>query len=138
MTQACQYDTPTVPEGWADSRHTDDAVAMAIHAIASADRTAEAIWEEPTPEESHHVAMAVSEYVRVGLYELGTGFFAWGQEFVCIGGPGLDDEPELDDIEEEYEHDEADDGDGLSARERELNERLDMGRNEAGEWKGFM
>lgn len=36
------------------------------------------------------------------------------------------------------DHDYDDDDDGLSSRQKEMNDRLDMGRNEAGEWVGFM
>jgi hypothetical protein len=39
-------------EHWADSRKTDESVAIAIHAIATTNRTAESIWDDPTPEET--------------------------------------------------------------------------------------
>jgi hypothetical protein len=37
------YDTFSVPAGWADSRETHDAVATAIHAIADSSRSPETI-----------------------------------------------------------------------------------------------
>lgn len=78
------YETPRVPDDWANSRHTDMAVAVAIHAIASGDRTPEAIWEAPTQAEWDHVCMAVEDYVRHGDYAYDPDGYAWGMETVTI------------------------------------------------------
>lgn len=53
----------------------------------------------------------------------------------------VSDDPtvEDDEDEDEYGHDYDDDQDGGYRDERaEYHERIDMGRNEAGEWLGFM
>jgi hypothetical protein len=62
---------------WGESRNTDTAVALAIHAIASHDRTPEVIWEDPTNAESQHVEMAVQDYVIHGDYPAGE--YRWGE-----------------------------------------------------------
>lgn len=56
-----------------------------------------------------------------------------------------DDDEEFDieeddgyDHEDDYFEDDYDHDDDRSAREKETHDRLDMGRNEAGEWLGFM
>jgi hypothetical protein len=51
---------------------------------------------------------------------------------VCDEDDGWDHE---DDYEDDYEDDF--DGDRLSPRDQQINDRLDMGRNEAGEWLGW-
>jgi hypothetical protein len=43
-------------------------------------------------------------------------------------------DPEDEEIYEDYDEDYEDD---LTLREKEINDRLDMGRNDAGEWIGF-
>jgi hypothetical protein len=53
-------------------------------------------------------------------------------------GPTVDDDDEPED-EDEYGHSYDDDhGDGWGDERAEYHERIDMGRNEAGEWLGFM
>jgi hypothetical protein len=47
----------------------------------------------------------------------------------------VDDDYDEDDYEDDYEDDF--DGDRLSPRDQQINDRLDMGRNEAGEWLGW-
>jgi hypothetical protein len=81
------YSTPTVAAEWANSRETDMAVATAIHAIADSKRTADAIWEAPTPAEWDHVVMAVDEYVRNGDFSFDASGYRWGHETVRIGHP---------------------------------------------------
>jgi hypothetical protein len=76
------YKTPTVDEAWATSRETDMPVAVAIHAIASHDRTPETIWEDPTPDEWQHVQMAVQEYVGHDDFPADPSGYCWGQETV--------------------------------------------------------
>lgn len=78
------YRTPTVAASWANSRETDMAVATAIHAIADSSRSADAIWEAPTPAEWDHVQMAVEEYVRNGDFGYDPAGYCWGQEIVRI------------------------------------------------------
>jgi hypothetical protein len=79
------YQTPTVPEGWAESRHTHPAVATAIHAIAGKKRSAEAIWEYPTESEWQQVAMAVEEYLTHGDYPAEPdGLYPWGEETIRV------------------------------------------------------
>ena len=82
------YTTPSVSADWANSRETDMAVAVAIHAIADSSRTPEAIWEAPTPAEWDHVKMAVEEYLTHGDFDKEPdGRYAWGQEAVQIDDP---------------------------------------------------
>jgi hypothetical protein len=64
-------------EQWADSRKTDEAVAVAIHAIATTNRTAASIWEEPTPEET---AAVIASLVPGETYYWGDYTIpAWGE-----------------------------------------------------------
>lgn len=82
---ATQYATPKVAAEWADSRETHMAVATAIHAIASGNRTAESIWADPTPAEWDHVTMAVQNYVESGVFPAeDDGRYNWGQEAVTF------------------------------------------------------
>ena len=82
---ARNYQTPSVSADWAATRETHLAVAMAIHAIASHNRTPEKIWEEPTRNEWDHVAMAVEEYVTHGDFEAEEdGRYAWGLENITL------------------------------------------------------
>lgn len=76
------YETPAVAADWADSRETDMAVAVAIHAIADSKRTPEVIWEAPTPAEWDRVCMAVAEYVEHGDFDADEAGYCWGQETV--------------------------------------------------------
>jgi hypothetical protein len=70
---------------WGNPRETDEVVVAAIFAIADSNRSADAIWESPTPAEFDHVKMAVEEYVREGYFaEREDGCYHWGQEKVCI------------------------------------------------------
>jgi hypothetical protein len=78
------YATPHVDAQWAASRETAMPVAVAIHAIADARRSPEAIWEAPTPAEFEHVQMAVAEYVRHGDFPAEPDGFAWGLETVRV------------------------------------------------------
>lgn len=79
------YERPTVDAAWADSRNTHIAVATAIHAIASADRTPEQIWESPTQAESDHIKMAVQEYVMQGDFAADEeNRYAWGDGHIAI------------------------------------------------------
>lgn len=79
---SAHYATPSVSADWANSRETDIAVAVAIHAIADASRTPEAIWEAPTPAEWDHVTMAVQQYVTHGYFDADPKGYCWGQETV--------------------------------------------------------
>jgi hypothetical protein len=79
------YDTPTVDPRWGAGRETHDAVAMAIHAIASADRAPEAIWKNPTPAECDHVTMAVEQYISAGLFPAEhDGVYPWGRALIKL------------------------------------------------------
>ena len=78
------YRTPTVAAEWANSRETDMAVAVAIHAIADNSRSAEEIWEAPTAAEFDHVTMAIEEYVRQGDFDFDPDGYRWGQEIILI------------------------------------------------------
>ncbi len=85
MTKTPQYNTPIVAADWASSRETHMAVAMAIHAIASGNRTPEVIWEDPTPAEWDNVAMAVENYLDCDLFERDPeGEYSWGQETIRV------------------------------------------------------
>mgnify|MGYP006370375519 FL=1 len=81
------YETPRVAADWANSRDTDMAVAVAIHAIADSKRSPEAIWQAPTPAEWDNVTMAVEEYVMHGDFEYDPSGYCWGQETVRISNP---------------------------------------------------
>lgn len=79
------YKTPSVAADWAASRETHMAVATALHAIADDKRSAEMIWEDPTPAEWDHVTMAVENYVSAGVFPAeDDGRYAWGQEAVTV------------------------------------------------------
>lgn len=68
-------------EHWADSRKTDESVAIAIHAIATTDRTADSIWDNPTPEET---AAVIASLVPGETYYWGESTIraaAWGRGF---------------------------------------------------------
>ena len=76
------YTAPAIHEQWANDRQTDMPVAVAIHAISDASRSAEAIWDDPTPAECDHVCMAVQEYVDHGDFDANENGYCWGQETV--------------------------------------------------------
>ena len=79
------YATPPVPAEWAESRKTHPAVAMAIHAIADSTRSPEAIWEAPTKAERSHVATAVDQYLKAGLFKPARdGHYQWGKAAIDI------------------------------------------------------
>lgn len=80
-----QFATPKVSAEWVNSRETHIAVATAIHAIADDKRTAEAIWEDPTPAEWDHVTMAVQNYIDNGVFPTeDDGRYNWGQEAITL------------------------------------------------------
>ena len=80
-----QYAAPAVSREWATSRETHIAVATAIHAISGPSRSAEAIWEAPTPAEWDHVCMAVENYINAGLFAAeDDGRYPWGGETVVL------------------------------------------------------
>ena len=80
-----QYNVPAVSTQWANERNTHVAVATAIHAIADSTRTPEQIWENPTPAECDHVAMAVENYVDEGEFPAEPdGRYAWGDDAIVI------------------------------------------------------
>ena len=74
-------------ERWADTHETAMPVAIAIHAIADSNRTAQEIWEAPTPSEWDYVAMAVTEQVAYGNCEFDEDGYPWGMEIVSIENP---------------------------------------------------
>ena len=64
-----QFKTPisaAVAAAWGASRGTHPVIAMAVHALARAGRSPDAIWEAPTRDEWEHVAMAVENYISAG------------------------------------------------------------------------
>ena len=79
-----QYRAPAVATDWASTRNTDMAVAVAIHAIASHDRTPEAIWDAPTSAEYDHVATAIENYVANNVFAAQPDGYCWGQETVRL------------------------------------------------------
>lgn len=79
------YEKPSVGEHWAETRETHIAVATAIHAIADSRRSAEEIWESPTPAEEDHVKMAVQEYVANGDFQAEEdGKYQWGASALTV------------------------------------------------------
>lgn len=86
--QSSQYPCPIIDPRWADTRETHLAVARAIHAISDSKRSPEVIWENPTPAEWDHVAMALGEYIRCNLIEPEMdGRYPWGEETVILTAP---------------------------------------------------
>ena len=80
--------TPVVPTNWAEIRKTHPAVALAIHAIADDTRSAELIWDDPTPDEWDNVTMAVEGYLNQGDFAYETnGLYPWGQESIHFIAP---------------------------------------------------
>lgn len=83
------YAAPNVSRDWASSRETHMAVAVAIHAISDKSRSAQAIWEAPTPAEWDHITMAVQEYVEAGDFQPEPdGRYSWGMETIKLNGDG--------------------------------------------------
>lgn len=74
-TRICNV--PTL--SWANNRETDMVVAVAIHAIAKDERTADAIWEDPTADEWGRVLATVKDYIDAGLFPRQESY-SWGQE----------------------------------------------------------
>ena len=64
------------PVGWSVNRQTHPAIAQAIFALSSDERTPEAIWEAPTPEEWRKISELVVEYVDDGDFACDNGKFA--------------------------------------------------------------
>ena len=56
------------------------------------------------------------------------------EEWEAFTSPSDDEEADHDGYDDEVE----DDYEYLTPREKETNDRLDMGRNDAGEWLGYM
>lgn len=77
------YKTPAVDREWSASRNTDHVVAVAIHAISTTYRSAEEIWENPSPYEWDNVLMAVEEYVTHGDYERQDSY-NWGEATIFM------------------------------------------------------
>ena len=77
------YPTPKVCPQWADCRNTDMIVAVAIHAIADANRSPEQIWDDPTSAEYDHVLVAIEEYATHGDYPF-EGAYNWGEHRFTI------------------------------------------------------
>jgi hypothetical protein len=70
---------------WGSSRETDAAVAMAIHAISDTTRSPQTIWDDPTPTEWEHVAMAIAYYVTAGAFDAtDDGKYQWGLETIAV------------------------------------------------------
>lgn len=59
-------------------------------------------------------------------------------EFIMTGMWGDEWDQVMLDDDDDYGQDHYEYCDDLSPREKETNDRLDMGRNEAGEWLGYM
>ncbi len=91
------YPYVLVPEGWHDSRGTDRDVAAAIHAIATVDRLAEDILEDPASSEINDVVMALTQYVEAGLSQKASGPWRWGEMRFAVTASGIEE------IEERYE-----------------------------------
>jgi hypothetical protein len=66
------------PVGWSVNRQTHPAITQAIFALSNNERTPEAIWEAPTPEEWRKISELVVEYVIDGDFAVDNGKFAWG------------------------------------------------------------
>ena len=66
------------PVGWSVTRLTHPAIVQAIFALSNDERTPEAIWEAPTPDEWRKISELVVEYVEDGDFAVDNGKFAWG------------------------------------------------------------
>jgi hypothetical protein len=85
ILQLPRYDKRTVPDGWCESRYTDLIIATAIHAVATPERSPEAIWKEPTEEERDEVRAAMKQYLVQGLFLRDPdGVYDWGCEYFCL------------------------------------------------------
>jgi hypothetical protein len=85
----CAYDMELEDvREWAQSRETALPVAVAIWAIADGQRTAQRIWEKPTPSEWDQITMALDEYLRHGDFARSPdGLYKWGPEHVKCPAP---------------------------------------------------
>jgi len=74
-----------VPAGWAAAKQTHPAVAMAIHAISSPMRSAEAIWDLPTSAECEEVKRRVQAYISEGAFPADPdGIYEWGLNLLVL------------------------------------------------------
>jgi hypothetical protein len=80
------------PLEWSVDRRTHPAIAQAIFAVSSDQRTPEAIWESPTPEEWRKISELVVEYVDDGDFAVDNGKFAWGPFETLRLWPAHDDD----------------------------------------------
>jgi hypothetical protein len=81
------YRVVPVPANWAWQRDTHPAVATAIWAVSYPSRHADDIWEKPSEEEERHIRMAVSQYVRAGVFGRNpTDRYAWGCGHIEVRG----------------------------------------------------
>jgi len=70
---------------WAESHETHIAVATAIHAIADDRRSADEIWEAPTPAEVKRVKKMVADSVKAGTFPREPdGRYYWGEYMIVI------------------------------------------------------
>ena len=76
------YNSPSVSPEWASSHATAMVVAVSIHAIADAKRSAQDIWAAPTPAEWQHVEMAIEEKIKHGDYPHDEDGYSWGDEII--------------------------------------------------------
>ena len=70
---------------WGNVRETATPVVAGIFAIATTERSAEAIWRAPTQSEWDHVKMAIAEFVRNGDFERAhDNRYEWGEETMTV------------------------------------------------------
>jgi len=71
---------------WGDAKGTAGIVAMALHAIATKARSANAMHNEPTSSEYNHVRYMMAVYIEAGLYEWAPSWL-WAGKPVSVDGP---------------------------------------------------
>lgn len=90
-------------EKWASERDTDEVVAAAIIAVAGQGRSANDVWENPSPSEERRVMEMIERLILAGFFkECDDATYYWGDRSMRIyidHGFDGEDHPE-------FEHDE--------------------------------
>lgn len=73
---------PPVSQMWLESRFTDAVLGAAIHYIATAERSADAIWDAPTEEELVKIKAVAGEWLKAGCYEVKPVYKWWRHRFM--------------------------------------------------------
>ena len=71
---------PPVSQMWLESRFTDVVLGAAIHYVATAERSADAIWDSPTEEELVKIKAIAGEWIKAGCYEVKPVYSWWDRK----------------------------------------------------------